>query len=463
MIKKSLAILSISAAFFAQAQDVSTVRNAYDVYGSPLNGTSRYNAMAGANGALGGDISSLNNNPAGLGVAITSDISGTLLVQANKNSSQIFGNSTDYTSKSADVGQLGGIASFELNGKTPWRFVNIGVNFSNKSVDDYVESSGNNSIAIAAGNDALGFDAHAYDRTGTISKMGIGVGGNYDNRFYLGTGINVHSAHIEQSDFAQMTYASDQVSDIFYKQYTPYGEDASGFSASLGVIGKINNQFRLGAAIETPTFWTIDRTYSYYDSQDSSYDDVYSENRKFQSPLKATVSAAFVPTKNLALNVDYSIGLTKPKFKTGDAELESELNDFYSGYKNQSEVKVGAEYRINGFRLRGGYAFANSPFDSYSVNTMAANNSAATQTYSNMFAGNRNTFGIGLGYDFKSFYIDAAYHNVSSTYSSPFLTGNASYGSQYFSSDYSFENDASLVSTVKNTQNNVSLTLGWKF
>jgi hypothetical protein len=37
MLKKSLVIMSISAAFFAQAQDVSVIRNTVDVYSNAPN------------------------------------------------------------------------------------------------------------------------------------------------------------------------------------------------------------------------------------------------------------------------------------------------------------------------------------------------------------------------------------------------------------------------------------------
>ncbi|MDN3694104.1 hypothetical protein QWZ06_18390 [Chryseobacterium tructae] len=47
--------MSISAAFYAQAQDVSLIRNTIDVYSSsPMVGSAKFNGMAGANGALGG-------------------------------------------------------------------------------------------------------------------------------------------------------------------------------------------------------------------------------------------------------------------------------------------------------------------------------------------------------------------------------------------------------------------------
>lgn len=61
MIKKTLTVLSISVAYFVNAQDVSTIKNTAEVYsGSGLMGSSKYNAMAGSMGALGGDFSVLN-------------------------------------------------------------------------------------------------------------------------------------------------------------------------------------------------------------------------------------------------------------------------------------------------------------------------------------------------------------------------------------------------------------------
>jgi len=45
---------------------------------SDINGTARYMSMAGAFGALGGDPSAIKDNPAGLGIYRTSEMSGTL-------------------------------------------------------------------------------------------------------------------------------------------------------------------------------------------------------------------------------------------------------------------------------------------------------------------------------------------------------------------------------------------------
>ncbi len=147
MFKKSLIVLSIGAAYLLQAQDVSTLKNTADIYsGSSLPGSAKYNAMAGSIGALGGEASVLNSNPAGIGVAIASDISATLNIDKVRNTSMLAGQQLDYTLKNTDLGNVGGIASFQVSGSSPWRFVNVGVNYSNISTEDYVETPGNAAI-----------------------------------------------------------------------------------------------------------------------------------------------------------------------------------------------------------------------------------------------------------------------------------------------------------------------------
>lgn len=453
-------ILSISAAYFANAQDISTIRNTSDVYSnSSLNGTSKYNSMAGSMGALGGDFSVLNSNPAGIGVSIASEISGTLGIENSKNTTSYAGKSLDYKFNNTDLGNVGGIAVFQID-SSPWKFVNIAVNYANQSLDDYSETPENSSLVyeIRDGNnvlvDELSFAGHAYNRYGNLSKMSIGVGGNYDNRIYLGAGLNFHNSMLDQYDSAAFTN-NENVTDVYNKQYTPFSESASGFSAAVGVIGKINPQFRLGASLETPTWWNIARVFSEYENP---VDGTYTEDRKLSTPMKATLSAAYVANKNFAINVDYSLGLTKPKYKVyGDAETE--LNRFLSDHSNNlSELKVGAEYRVQALRLRGGYGFAASPFNSMSIQTVSGNTA-----YDNLILGKRNTVAGGIGYDFKSFFIDAAYQNVSSEYSSPFLQGSAANNTGYFSNQYIVESDASVVSNVKNKRDNFYITLGWKF
>lgn len=67
----SLVAIGVSA----QEVNIQYPTNATTYYGQDINsGSAKYIGMGGAVGALGGDISSVEQNPAGLGVAINSEV-----------------------------------------------------------------------------------------------------------------------------------------------------------------------------------------------------------------------------------------------------------------------------------------------------------------------------------------------------------------------------------------------------
>lgn len=470
MLKKTFVLLSIPISFvYLKAQDISVITNTVDVYSSnPINGTAKFNSMAGSIGALGGDISSANVNPAGIGVFITNDLNLTLGVHSNKNTTTFAGQALSNKINNTDIINTGGLLSFNLDAlNSNWKFINVGVNYSTRSLDNYSNSAGNSNIKIvddfSLPNQIINYTyrGHGYDRYGDQSKMNIAVGANYDNRLYFGAGLNFQTSFLRQFDSAAFLSDYDNTNLLYNKQYTGYEESADGFSANFGVIAKVSNQIRVGAALETPTWWSMDRVFSQYNFDQD--DRTFGEDRRLVTPMKATLSAAFVPSKNFAINVDFIQGVTKPKYKVY-GEAEQELNDFFDdSYKNSSEVRVGAEYRINAFRLRGGYAYQGNSFDNLSLLAYNDNGSTSNQSFSNLLVGKRNTIGAGLGYDFRAFYIDASYQNITSEYSSPFLQGNVDYNSGYFNGGFDVNSDAYAVSKVKNNRSNFFVTVGWKF
>ena len=101
-----IAGLSFSA---TQSQDISdAMRYSQD----HLNGTARYRAMGGAFGALGGDFSALNVNPAGSAVFNNNQMSLTLNNYNTQNISNYFGTTTTENNIAFDLNQIGGVFVF---------------------------------------------------------------------------------------------------------------------------------------------------------------------------------------------------------------------------------------------------------------------------------------------------------------------------------------------------------------
>ena len=87
----SILLLHSAIDAFAQGNEI----DAYTLSNPELNGTARSMAMGGAFGALGGDLSVIANNPAGLGIYRSSVVSGTLDLSRTSTS-------TDWSGVSAD-------------------------------------------------------------------------------------------------------------------------------------------------------------------------------------------------------------------------------------------------------------------------------------------------------------------------------------------------------------------------
>ena len=474
---KTLVIACFLAGAGASAQDISTLKNTLEVYSNPdVNTSARLESMAGAHGATGGEAGSMISNPAGLGVAIASVVSTNIHFDNYDNASAFGGVYRSYQNNKTALGNISGLFSYKLDDRTPWKFVNVAINVSNQSLDNYLETVGgslsfskqliNSQNQPVVGELAL--KRHAYDRTGNLTTTSVGVGGNYNDKLYIGAALHLQNSDLEQYDTAQFQLDLDGSTNSFYKQYTPFGERATGAGVSLGVIGKLYKNVRLGATVQSPMYMMVQRTYTDYFTNDSGYisSEQLDEDRSFHSPWKAGVSLGLVQGKNFSANVDYKATLGKPQYTTSGA-ANDELNEFFNKYyQAQHEVAVGAEYRMNRFRVRAGYGFQSNPLKQIAIEEMVSNAASAKSTsYDDLITGKRHAASVGIGYDWNSFFIDLAYRHASMQYTSPFLYGetNGNYSTGYHNNDYDVATAAFATSKVDRKSNTFSVGFGWKF
>ncbi len=111
MKKKVLAMLLCGLPLLINAQDAFDV---LQMSQTELRGTSRFQSMAGAFGALGGDLSTLTQNPAGIGVYRSSDLGVTLSLDFNSTKAGI--NKLNETK--FNVNNVGYVGAIRLNSES---------------------------------------------------------------------------------------------------------------------------------------------------------------------------------------------------------------------------------------------------------------------------------------------------------------------------------------------------------
>lgn len=282
-------------------------------YGS----TARSKAMGNAFGAIGGDFSSLSINPAGIGVYLRSEVTGTLnIVGINNTESTYRGQLTDDRSNNFSFRNFGyvlatpvqgggsGLVSFnfgigfnKLNnfnqsiafGKngSPYSRTDVfaqntnGINSTNLLDENNPYSNGTpwesklaweNYLIDVVNPDANGMGDQyqsillineLVDQNMTINKEGYNneyvatFGANFNHQLYLGATIGMQDLYYNESK----TYSED--GEFGYFDYFSTSRTRGfGYNLKLGIIYRPVPALRLGAAIHTPTFFDMKEEYS---------------------------------------------------------------------------------------------------------------------------------------------------------------------------------------------------------
>lgn len=279
-----------------------------------LNGTARFRAMSGAFGALGGDLSSINVNPAGSVIFSNNQLGFTLNNTFVTNKANYFGSSSTETDNSIDLNQAGGVFVFKNLEKTSnWKKFSFAINFENtNNLNNSIFSAGTNptnSIAnyflyYANGVPLNVLENSSYDQLGhgeqqafmgyqgyvinplntnpnntnynsnvpgsgnyyqenTVTskgytgKLSFNAATSYKDKFYFGLNLNSHFVDFRQSsrfyedNNAPLTNNYTVSRVQFDNDLYTYG---TGFSFQLGTIAKVTKQLRIGAAFESPTW-----------------------------------------------------------------------------------------------------------------------------------------------------------------------------------------------------------------
>ena len=142
--KKISVLIALGMLMIAPWGMAQTIYDGAKLTGKDLNGTARFVGMGGAMGALGGDISTMGTNPAGIGLYRSSDVMTSFGFSLYGNESQYLGKKFNSDLTKGDFNNIGFVFSSKIGNETPLRFVNFGFNYHKaKSFNNNMRMEGN--------------------------------------------------------------------------------------------------------------------------------------------------------------------------------------------------------------------------------------------------------------------------------------------------------------------------------
>ncbi|MFN8310744.1 MAG: hypothetical protein U0T73_12345 [Chitinophagales bacterium] len=456
------AFLLSSSAIQAQTYDADALR-----LSSPdLFGTARSIGAGGAFSSVGADPAAAASNPAGLAMYRSHEAAVSLGVGFGNSSTSYLSQTTisDFAKFSVPQASLvfasrslrkaGTGMSFENGGSKLERVV-FGISYNRLA--DYrtsVKFEGTNpynSLAGAMANDIqtliqtnkpispdytsipnyLAWNTYVIDtfgtgsayplfflpvkQTGTLTTQGsfsdinLTLGFNIADVVYVGAGVGIpivsytNTIDITESNTHDSTGYPTSYSSLF-----KYKMSSVGVNGKFGVIVKPSQYFRIGAAIQTPTYFKIqessfgDLTNRFVDTTLEAQQDAFYAY-SLTTPLRFTTGASVYFKQYGFLSVDYQLDdYTHAKFGSADGFFTPVNSTINTKYRPASTIKVGAEFAYSVLRVRAGFSWSQSPFKS----------GQGVTDYDN----SRFNYTAGLGYRGKVFFADLAY--VFSTYKS---------------------------------------------
>lgn len=127
--KKIITLATLGLMITAAPIVAQTVYDAAKITNKDLNGTARFVGMGGAMGALGGDISTIGTNPAGIGIYRSNDAMVSFGLSAYGTESNYMGNKINSDKVRASFDNAGFVLATKIGNATTLHYVNFGFNY----------------------------------------------------------------------------------------------------------------------------------------------------------------------------------------------------------------------------------------------------------------------------------------------------------------------------------------------
>src|SRR5690606_19427203 len=98
---------------------------------------------------------------------------------------------------------------------------------------------------------------YIYTATGLNGKVAFNLAAQYGENFYLGLNLNSHFINYDRTTSLLETNSNTNSLINTVEFNNTLSTSGSGFSFQLGGILKLSNEFRVGLAYDSPTWFTI--------------------------------------------------------------------------------------------------------------------------------------------------------------------------------------------------------------
>ena len=411
------------------------------------NGTARFNAMAGAFGALGSDISATDINPAGGAIARKSKFSITLQNNNLNRDVNYYNTINSLQDDQLNINQVGGLFVFDTNTSTDWNRFALMFNYKVKAdFDNSYSGKGNSNFLFYKEHiNDNSTPKNQFDRSieqrfsnqtrGQNSAFNIGLSAVHDNKLFVGASFKFHNLEFRERSFLREINDDANGNELDVEDINERFIDGNGFSFNVGFIYKVNKFIRIGAAYESPTWYQEaleERASSLtmFDVNNLSINGLEENNvegpysLRFRTPSKLTASGALIFGKKGLLSFDYTYkDFRNIRYLDADTILQDANQFFETDYRATHSFNVGAEWRFEKISLRGGYFYEKDP------NLVAGGNTNTD---------NIRGFSTGLGYNFGNTQIDLSYQK----------SENTEFFSLYNTGDINIDNNTSKISAT---------------
>jgi len=393
-----IVITFISLHIFSQVRDYDETALIFSQ--EKQNGTARFLAMSGAYGAVGGDLSAVDVNPAGMAIFNDNAASISLNTNYNSNSNNFYNTTSKYKFSNLNFAQAGALMIFETGNDT-WNKFAVGINTSlSNTFNNSVSITGNNHISnesffLNPDPNADLYNNVEYQESnsftyGDNTKTTFFVSSKINDKFYLG--LSIISNYVDYGQEVHIDEVNKDVNDnTFHGRLNQYLDVYGyGIGFNVGMIAKPTKSLRLGLSYQTPSWYVLSEEFSenmgvYLSNADVNQPDNidYIFDYNLRTPSKLTGSIAYIFNKKGLLSMDYTYKNYSNAKLSPTSEFEGEYHNnenINNNYQAVNTINVGGEYRLKIASLRAGYHFENNP---YKDNT-------------------ENVTGFSLGFGFKT-------------------------------------------------------------